>query len=64
MNHQQIAAIYDSLTPEQQDMPRTEFIKRVSEAIDPGKITADAKMLAESRIRRKQIDQALRGGHA
>jgi len=37
MNRQQIAAIYDSFTPEEQDMPREQFIKRTMSCVDPVK---------------------------
>jgi len=37
MNRQQIAAIYDNLTEDQQNIPREQFIKRVMGVIDPVK---------------------------
>jgi len=61
MNHQQIAAIYDNMTPEEQNMPRTEFIKRVSEATDPNKMRQEANMIAKGRIEKAKINAALRG---
>lgn len=62
MNHQQIAKIYDNMTPEEQDMPREQFIKRMSDAIDPNKIMQEVNRMAQGRIQKAQIDAALGRG--
>ena len=62
MNRQQIAAIYDSFTPEEQNIPRTEFIKRAMDAMDPGKIAAEADRMAQGRIQKAVIDSAITRG--
>lgn len=62
MTPQQIATIYDSFPPEQQDMPRSEFIKRMTAATDPNKMIQEADMMARGRIQQAQIDAALQRG--
>jgi len=59
MTPQQIAAIYDSFTPEEQNIPRSEFIKRTMDALDPNKMMQEASTIAKGRIQRKQINEAL-----
>lgn len=59
MNRQQIAQIYDSFTPEEQDMPREQFIRQTMDALDPAKIMAEANAMAEGRIRKAVIDNAI-----
>jgi len=49
MTHQQVAAIYDSLTEDQQDLPRDQFIKRAMSAIDPAK----NKRILDAMVERK-----------
>ena len=62
MNYQQIAAIYDSMTPKEQDMPRSQFIKQVFDALDPDKMVAEADRMVRGRVQQKQIDAAIRRG--
>ena len=62
MNHQQIAAIYDRMTPEENDMPREQFIKQVSDALNPDKMVAEADRMVRGRVQQKQIDAAIRRG--
>ncbi|MCK5608866.1 hypothetical protein KAR91_43740 [Candidatus Pacearchaeota archaeon] len=62
MNRQQIAALYDSFTPEEQDMPRAEFIKQTMDALDPAKMMEETNAIAQGQIQRKQIDAALGRG--
>lgn len=59
MNKNQIAKIYDSLPEDQQDMPRSEFIRQAMDALNPSKMAAEANAIAEGRIRQRQIDEAL-----
>ena len=59
MNRQQIAQIYDEMPPEQQNMPRVEFIKKAMDALDPNKMIQEADAIARGRIQRAQIDAAL-----
>jgi len=59
MNRQQIAKIYDSFPPEEQDMPRGEFIKRMTAAMDPAKMATDANAIAQGRIQKAHIDNAM-----
>lgn len=59
MNRQQIANIYDNMTPEQQNLPREYFIKQAMDALDPNKMAAEANAMAQGRIQRAQIDAAL-----
>lgn len=60
MNRIQIAAIYDSFTPEQQNMPREQFIREAIDALDPNKMIAEADRMAQGRMQQRQIDAALR----
>lgn len=62
MNRQQIAQIYDEFPENQRDMPREQFIKRMSDALDPNKMMQEADAIAQGRIQRKQIDEALGRG--
>lgn len=62
MNRTQIAAIYDSFTPEEQNMPREQFIKRAMDAMDPGKIAIEADRIAQGRIQKAVIDSAITRG--
>ena len=63
MNRTQIAAIYDEMPKNQQNMPREMFIQQVTDALDPNKMMREADTIARGRIRQKQIDVALgRGG--
>lgn len=67
MNRQQIAALYDSFTPEEQDMPREQFIRQTMDAMNP----AVNKEILDHMVQQKhqqrvgeaqqaQIDAALR----
>lgn len=69
MNRQQIAAIYDSIPPDQQDMPRDQFIKRAMSCIDPAKNKRVLDVMVERKhqqrvgeMQRAQIDAALERG--
>ena len=64
MNRQQITQLYDSMTPEQQDLPRQQFIQQTMDALDPNKMMAEADLIARGRIQQKQIDAALERGQA
>ena len=67
MNQTQIAAVYDSMTPKQQNMPREQFIRQAMDAMDP---TANKKILdhmvqwkrqvTRGRIEQARIDAVLR----
>ena len=57
MNYAQAAKIYDSFPPEEQDISRGEFVKRMLAAMDPAKMAADANAIAAGRIRKAQIDE-------
>lgn len=59
MNQQQIAAVYDSMTLEEQDMPREQFIREVTDVLDPKKMMAEADAIARGRIQKAQIDRAM-----
>lgn len=59
MNRTQIAQIYDEMPKSQQNMPRAEFIQKVTDALDPNKMMQEADTIARGRIRQKQIDAAL-----
>jgi hypothetical protein len=54
MTPQQIAAIYDSMTPEEQDMPREQFIKQAMDTLDP---KANIKILDHMVQRKRQVTQ-------
>lgn len=62
MNRTQITRIYDSFPPEEQDMPREQFIRRMIAATDPNKMATEANAIAQGRIQKTQIDAALRRG--
>lgn len=62
MTPQQAAKVYDSFPPEEQDMPKTEFIKRMVAAMDPAKMAADAERIAQGRMQKAQIDSAITRG--
>lgn len=67
MNLTQIGQLYDSFPESQQDMPKSEFIKKTMSTLDP---TANTKILdhmvqqkrqvTRGRIEQAQIDAALR----
>jgi len=67
MNQAQIAAVYDSMTPEQQNMPREQFIRQAMDVMD---LKSNTKILdhmvqrkrqvTQGRIQKAQIDTALR----
>lgn len=67
MNQTQIAAVYDSMTPEEQNMPRDRFIRQCMDVMNP---KANTKILdhmvqrkrqaTQGRIQKAQIDAALR----
>lgn len=59
MNRQQIAALYDSFTPKEQNMPREQFIKQVSDALNPTKMMEEADTIVRGRIQQRQINEAL-----
>lgn len=59
MNRTQIAAIYDEMPKNQQNMPREMFIQQVTDALDPNKMMQEADTIARGRIQRAQIDAAL-----
>jgi len=52
MNRQQIAAVYDSMTPKEQDMPREQFIRQAMDTLDP---KANTKILDHMVQRKRQI---------
>jgi len=52
MNRTQIAAIYDSMTPEEQNMPRSEFIKQAMNTLDP---KANSQLLDHMVQRKRQV---------
>lgn len=60
MTPQQIAAIYDGMTPDQQNMPRNEFIRTVTDRLNPAKIVEEVNAMVRGRIQKTQIDAALR----
>ena len=62
MNRTQISAIYDSFTPEEQDMPREQFIKRAMDAIDPTALAVEANRMAQGQIQKAVIDSAITRG--
>ena len=62
MNRTQIAKIYDSFTPEEQNMPREQFIKRAMDAMDPNALAAEADRMAQGRIQKAVIDSAITRG--
>lgn len=55
-----VAALYDSLPPEAQNMPRAEFIKRVRELIDPRRMQQDLGQILAGRRQKRMIDRAVR----
>lgn len=60
MNRTQIAALYDSFSPEQQNMPRSEFIKKAMNTLDPAKNSQilDAMVQRKRQATQGQIEQA------
>ncbi|KKM66374.1 hypothetical protein LCGC14_1481780 [marine sediment metagenome] len=63
MNRQQIAAIYDSFPPEQQNIPRTEFIKRAMNTMNPVRCKKILDVMVQKkhqgRVQRAIIDSAI-----
>lgn len=55
MTPQQIAKIYDSMTPEEQNMPREQFIRQAMDAMD----TKANKQILDHMVQRKR--QVTRG---
>lgn len=67
MNRTQIAAIYDGMPPEQQNMSRETFIKKAMNVLDPVKnekilnaMVAERHQQRVGEMQRAQIDAALR----
>lgn len=67
MNRTQIAAIYDSMTPEEQNMPRAEFIRQVMDTLNPAANTRildsmvqRKRQVTRGRLEQARIDDALR----
>lgn len=67
MNRTQIAQIYDKFPESQQNMPREQFIKEVTDALDPttnGEILAQMvhqkQQYRQGQIQRAQIDAAIK----
>ncbi len=54
MTPQQIAAVYDNMTPEEQNMPRSEFIRQAMDVMDP---KANKKILDHMVQRKRQATQ-------
>jgi hypothetical protein len=54
MTPQQIAAVYDSMIPEQQNMPREQFIRQCMDTLDP---VANKKILDHMVQRKRQVTQ-------
>jgi hypothetical protein len=54
MNQTQIAAVYDSMTPEQQNMPREQFIRQAMDTLDP---TVNTKILDHMVQQKRQVTQ-------
>jgi len=49
VNRQQIAAIYDAFPESGKDLPREEFIRRATNALDPVKLTRDVNAEVQRR---------------
>ena len=67
MTPQQIAAVYDSMTPEQQNMPREQFIRKTMAIVDPvecGEILAQMvhgqQQYRRGQTQKAQIDRAMK----
>jgi hypothetical protein len=54
MNQTQIAAVYDNMTPEEQNMPRDQFIRQCMDTLDPA---ANKKILDHMVQRKRQVTQ-------
>ncbi len=61
MNQQQIAAIYDEFPEDQQNIPRSEFIKRAMNTMDPMKCKKILNVMVEKKrqIRQGRVQQAI-----
>jgi hypothetical protein len=61
MNRTQIAKIYDSFPEDQRNIPRTEFIKRAMNTMDPVrcKKILDIMVDGKKRVRRAQVQKAV-----
>jgi len=68
MNQQQIAALYDSFPQDQKDMPREQFIKKMSGLLDPNRMAWQVNAMVQRRRwgnrNKAEIDRAMRGGPA
>jgi len=66
MNRQQIAKLYDEFPPEQQDMPREQFIKKMSGLLDPTRMARQVDAMVQRKRwgnrNKAEIDRALKGG--
>ena len=67
MTPQQIAAVYDSMTPEEQNMPREQFIRQAIDAIDPAAnekildhMVQQKRQVTRGRLEQARIDAVLR----
>lgn len=67
MNQTQIAAVYDNMTPEEQNMPREQFIRQAMDAMDPkaneqilDHMVQRKRQATRGRLEQVRIDAALR----
>lgn len=66
MNRQQIAAIYNSMAPEERDMPREQFIQKAMDILDPvtnnkilDNMVQQKRQITQGQIQKAQIDAVL-----
>ena len=67
MNQTQIAAVYDNMTPEQQDIPREQFIRQAMGVLSPSAnkqildhMVQRKRQATQGRIEQARIDAVLR----
>ena len=61
MNRQEANSLYDSFSPEAQDIPREQFIRRAVAATDPKRMRQDLGRIMKGKRERSRIDKAIGG---
>lgn len=60
MNRSQIAKIYDNFPDGKKNMPREQFIREVTAALDPNQMRSDLNRMVQGKRQKTMIDNALK----
>ncbi len=68
MNHQLISDLYDSFPESQRDMPKEQFVKKMTGLMDPGRMVRTVDSMVQRKRwagrNKAEIDRAMEGGPA